>query len=399
MYSRALYADVLYIMDIMDIFKHKHKIILIAAFFSAASIFSQTEATTPQREKFVSYSKQFLGTKYQRGATGPDAFDCSGFVYTMSRESVGVQLPRTSQAMYTYAVLIPESDREIGDLVFFRTTNSGNVSHVGILISEDTFIHCASDGPTTGVITSSLKSGYWKQHYIGTGRVLEPAQKKKITVNPLPASEKKSESTESAAKTPAAQQNVQQKNAKAATAENRTVTKTSASTKPKSTSKTSDFTADFSLCMDWSVLTAKDFILNFRGISSSANIRYTAWELEPGLGVMFRYDNRMGIVQFPVVVSLTFSEYVRAYAGPVITFGTPEVPADSEHEAKGSVFPGIIGLSFSTPSWNAGAVKIALIQDIQYTVFNETDNSALSARNSAASGILLSTGVRVSLPL
>ena len=367
----------------MDIFTFKRTIIFALALF----LFSAVSAQSTQREKFVSYSKQFIGTKYQRGATGPDAFDCSGFVYAMSRESTGVQLPRTSQAMYTFAVLVPESDREIGDLVFFRTTNSGNISHVGILIDEDTFIHCASDGPKTGVITSSLKSGYWKQHYVGTGRVLEPSKKKTIRVNPLPASEKASGNADS----------LKAKSDMAGGA----VTKTAATSKAKSSAQKSSsgaWEADFSLCMDWSILTAKDFILNFRGLSSSANIRYKLWQLEPGFGVMFRYDNRMGIVQLPFVVSLTFSDYLRAYAGPVVTFGSPEVPG-SDHEAEGSVFPGIIGLSLSTPSWDVGAVKIALIQDIQYTVFNETDGSALSPRKSAASGILLSTGVRLYLPL
>jgi hypothetical protein len=175
--------------------------------------------------------------------------------------------------------------------------------------------------------------------------------------------------------------------------------KTSATTKQKSRSSANgDFVADFSLCMDWSVLTAKDFILNFRGVSTSANLRYAAWSLEPGLGVMFRYDNKMGIIQLPIVLSLTFSDYLRAYAGPVVTFGDADVPG-IDHDAEGSIFPGIMGLSLSTPSWDLGAVKIALIQDIQYTVFNEKDGSALSARNSTASGLLLSTGVRLSLPL
>lgn len=387
------FADVQYIMDIMDIFKHKRVLLTLLLVFTSFCIFAQSPSET--RSKFVNYSKQFIGTKYQRGATGPDAFDCSGFVYSMSRESVGVQLPRTSQAMYTFAVLVPESDCEAGDLVFFRTTSSGNISHVGILIDENTFIHCASDGPKTGVITSSLASGYWKEHFVGFGRVLPTSKKKQITVNPLPRDDKtvvassepsETKSASSPAKMSSSTSKVEPK-------------KTSATTKPKSRSSANgDFVADFSLCMDWSVLTAKDFILNFRGVSTSANLRYAAWSLEPGLGVMFRYDNKMGIIQLPIVLSLTFSDYLRAYAGPVVTFGDADVPG-IDHDAEGSIFPGIMGLSLSTPSWDLGAVKIALIQDIQYTVFNEKDGSALSARNSTASGLLLSTGVRLSLPL
>ena len=349
----------------------------------AAQLFSQS--ITPERDKFVSYSKKFIGTKYQRGATGPDSFDCSGFVYAMSRESVGVQLPRTSQAMYTYAILVPEADREVGDLVFFRTTGSNNISHVGILIDDNTFIHCASDGPKTGVITSSLTENYWKNHYVGTGRFLEPTKKKQINVNPRPNEAKTASSNETSSSNATKLSTTEKK------PEPTSYTR-------KNTSFSSDFVADFSLALDWSVLTEKDFILNFRGLSTQANIRYTPWSLEPGLGFILRYDNKMGIVQIPLLLSLTFSPYVRAYAGPVITFGTAEVPG-GDTEAKGSVFPGIIGVSFTTSGWEVGRVKIALMQDIQYTVFNATDGSALSPRKSVASSLLLSSGVRVYLPL
>ena len=313
----------------------------------AAQLFSQS--ITPERDKFVTYSKKFIGTKYQRGATGPDSFDCSGFVYAMSRESVGVQLPRTSQAMYTYAILVPEADREVGDLVFFRTTGSNNISHVGILIDDNTFIHCASDGPKTGVITSSLSENYWKNHYVGTGRFLEPTKKKQINVNPRP----------NETNTVAASSLSSSKSSKESEVAPKTTTAVAYSgnngNSGKKTSFSSDFVADFSLALDWSVLTEKDFILNFRGLSTQANIRYTPWSLEPGLGFMFRYDNKMGIVQIPLLLSLTFSPYVRAYAGPVITFGTAEVPG-GDTEAKGSVFPGIIGVSFTTSGWEVGRV-------------------------------------------
>ena len=376
-----------------NFFSQAHVLLLslLLLAFCTTEVFSQS--ITAERDKFVTYSKKFIGTRYQSGATGPDAFDCSGFVYAMSRESVGVQLPRTSQAMYTFAILVPEADREIGDLVFFRTTSSNNISHVGILIGENTFIHCASDGPKTGVITSSLSENYWKQHYVGTGRVLEPTKKKQINVNPRP-----NDSTVATSKTeePAVTTSTTTREAKPVSSSN----KTSYSSNKTSSAfnSNSDFIADFSLCMDWSVLTAKDFILNFRGISTQANIRYTPWSLEPGLGFIFRYDNRMGIVQLPILLSLTFSDYVRAYAGPVVTFGTAEVPGSSE-EAKGSVFPGIIGVSFTTSGWQAGPVKIALMQDVQYTVFNSSDGSALSPRKSIASSLLLSSGIRVYLPL
>ena len=106
----------------------------------------------------------------------------------------------------------------------------------------------------------------------------------------------------------------------------------------------------------------------------------------------------MDAFQIPIAVSITPNEYFRCYAGPVVTFGTPELPGGDDEEIKASVFPGIIGVSWTTPSFTKGKVKVSLCQDISYSVFNKKDGSALSPKNSFASGLLFSTGIRVTLP-
>lgn len=325
-----------------------------------------------KREALIKYSKQFLGASYQRGALGPNSFDCSGFIY-VSAQGVGMQLPRTSQAMYNFATAIPDSERDKGDLVFFKTTNSGNISHVGIYLGDNKFIHCASDGPETGVIISSLNSSYWKNHYVGSGRILPP-ETPNIAVAADEADFDNTKNNPPAPKT--------KKLAK----------------KTDENSYSSDFELDFGTSLNWSVLTAKDFMLNFRGFEVQANIRIKSLELQPGIGAMLRYDTKMEIVQLPILFSLNFSDYLRAYAGPVISIGNPKIPGTDE-KAKASIFPGIIGLSLQTPSWQAGRFTMALMQDIHYTVFNDTDNSALNPKRSLASGLLFSTGLRLMLPL
>ena len=124
------------------------------------------------RKKLVDYSKQFVGKPYVSGGIGPNSFDCSGLIFTVSRESIGVQLPRTTKAIYNFCEDIKDNEREAGDLVFFKTTSSGEISHVGLYIGSNQFIHAVSDGPNTGVIVSSLKESYWKSHYICTRRYL-----------------------------------------------------------------------------------------------------------------------------------------------------------------------------------------------------------------------------------
>ena len=62
-----------------------------------------------------------------------------------------------------------------------------------------------------------------------------------------------------------------------------------------------------------------------------------------------------------------------------------------------SVFPGILGLSFSTPSFNIADSKVQFVQDVSYTVYNDKDNSALPFIESVSAGLVLFTGIRVTL--
>lgn len=125
-----------------------------------------------KRSAIVEEAKKLLGSPYRMGSIGPNAFDCSGFVYYVAREAALLQLPRTSQAMKEKSTMISEGSLLPGDLLFFKTVAPGKISHVGIYIGGGKFIHAASDGPETGVIISSIMDRYWKMHYDCAGRVL-----------------------------------------------------------------------------------------------------------------------------------------------------------------------------------------------------------------------------------
>jgi peptidoglycan DL-endopeptidase CwlO len=75
------------------------------------------------------------GKPYRYGATGPDAFDCSGFVQYVFR-AVGRELPRTSADQYAASEKIAQHDRRPGDLIAMRNSN-GQVTHVGIYGGHD----------------------------------------------------------------------------------------------------------------------------------------------------------------------------------------------------------------------------------------------------------------------
>jgi len=80
-----------------------------------------------------------VGAPYRWGATGPNAFDCSGLV-TWAYKGVGVSLPRTSRAMSQVGAPVAKANLQPGDLVFFYRP----VSHVGIYIGNGKMVHASS---------------------------------------------------------------------------------------------------------------------------------------------------------------------------------------------------------------------------------------------------------------
>ncbi|MFH8895156.1 NlpC/P60 family protein [Streptomyces coeruleorubidus] len=84
----------------------------------------------------VSYAYQKLGSPYVWGATGPDAFDCSGLVQAAYR-SAGVSLPRTTYSQIDAGRRVSRSELLPGDLVFFYA----GISHVGIYVGNGRMIH------------------------------------------------------------------------------------------------------------------------------------------------------------------------------------------------------------------------------------------------------------------
>jgi peptidoglycan DL-endopeptidase CwlO len=88
--------------------------------------------------RVVAEAARHLGAPYVYGATGPQAFDCSGFVqYVYAR--LGVSLPRTAAQQYDAVRHISNADKQPGDLVFFRL-GGGGIDHVGIYAGNDQVI-------------------------------------------------------------------------------------------------------------------------------------------------------------------------------------------------------------------------------------------------------------------
>ncbi|RAJ86267.1 MULTISPECIES: C40 family peptidase [unclassified Streptomyces] len=84
----------------------------------------------------IAYARQALGSPYVWGATGPNAFDCSGLTQAAYR-AAGVSIPRTTYAQINAGQRVSRSQLQPGDLVFFYS----GISHVGLYIGNGEMIH------------------------------------------------------------------------------------------------------------------------------------------------------------------------------------------------------------------------------------------------------------------
>ena len=112
------------------------------------------------------------GTHYSYGGNTEAGIDCSAFTQIMLRDVYKTGIPRTARAQYDNSSRIAMQELEQGDLIFFQTIGR-DISHVGIYLTNNKFVHAATSG---GVMISDLNEAYWRNRYKGAGRVLTPVQ-------------------------------------------------------------------------------------------------------------------------------------------------------------------------------------------------------------------------------
>lgn len=132
----------------------------------ASNVVSYT-GTSEARAEVLEYAAQFLGTPYVYGGSSPSGFDCSGFTSYVFNNTVG-SIPRVAQSQFNATTHVSREELLPGDLVFFGSSAS-SISHVGIYVGDDTFIH----SPHTGdVVKYESLSGSYASRFQGGGRVI-----------------------------------------------------------------------------------------------------------------------------------------------------------------------------------------------------------------------------------
>lgn len=108
----------------------------------------------------INYAQSFTGVKYVWGGATPSGFDCSGFIHYVFTNQ-GKSVPRTNtEGLYSRSYYVDTP--QVGDLVFFEGTYKSGISHVGIYVGNNKFIHA---GTSTGVTTTDLSNSYWSKHF------------------------------------------------------------------------------------------------------------------------------------------------------------------------------------------------------------------------------------------
>ncbi len=122
--------------------------------------------------KVIELAQAQVGKPYSYGSNGPNSFDCSGFVYYVLKNS-GYSISRYSSATYAYlsqwATVSDVNSLAAGDLVFFKSDKSDNISHMGIYVGGGSFIHAAPS--SGGVAVSGMTSGYYQRNFVTAKRI------------------------------------------------------------------------------------------------------------------------------------------------------------------------------------------------------------------------------------
>ncbi|MBS1628311.1 MAG: C40 family peptidase [Bacteroidetes bacterium] len=113
--------------------------------------------------------EEWWGTKYCLGGNTKSCIDCSGFTAMMMQSVYNISLPRTAQQQYDQSEKIDVDELKEGDLVFFGSSGR-RITHVGVYVTNNKFFNAST---SSGVIINDLNEPYWRNRFIGGGRVIK----------------------------------------------------------------------------------------------------------------------------------------------------------------------------------------------------------------------------------
>jgi len=122
----------------------------------AAAVMAAPVAASSQAAQIaVQTALAQVGKPYVWGASGPNAYDCSGLTM-YSYAAAGVALPHSSSAQSVMGIPVSRDQLQPGDLVFFYSP----VSHVGMYIGNGQMVHASTSGTPVQVVSLDSMPDY-----------------------------------------------------------------------------------------------------------------------------------------------------------------------------------------------------------------------------------------------
>ena len=173
--SRKKSMDAVTVPDRLDEIKlYERMFSSIAAEVESASavqlkyaVLMNTEVESLPSKSLLEAVDEWYGVRYRTGGNTTSGVDCSGFTVGVYAALYGMSIPRVSRDQYRVSTKLSTTELAPGDLVFFNTTGRG-VSHVGIYLGHNKFIHASV---SKGVMVNDLFENYYLKRYIGGGRI------------------------------------------------------------------------------------------------------------------------------------------------------------------------------------------------------------------------------------
>jgi cell wall-associated NlpC family hydrolase len=117
--------------------------------------------TVAQTRAFLTAALSRVGMPYVWGGAGPTVFDCSGLVQWSMRQA-GIVMPRVAVDQAQTGPLIPLSELQPGDLLFYHTdpTAPDYISHVAIYIGNGQMLQAPEPGMDVQVVPAIFTGGF-----------------------------------------------------------------------------------------------------------------------------------------------------------------------------------------------------------------------------------------------
>jgi probable lipoprotein NlpC len=335
---------------------------------ASASPGEKDAAYREARSRLIAAAAKYEHTPYRYGGVDRKGLDCSGLIFVSFHEAFGISVPRNAESLYSWVEKIPIDNAQPGDLVFFKTTRSNKISHVGILTGDGRFIHSASDGPVTGVIYSELDEKYWSRAYVGAGRA-------------FPSTETGGSSGGSGL----AGGNTGKKGA------------VTANKSPAGKQKEKGILLGLAAAPTWNTYFADGNVL--RG--AAGHVRFGAvvhpFTKQMILGAEIRpeWDSALGIFRLPFTLSWGINDRLRIFGGPAVSFGSAalDVSGKSRPYSGGTTWFGAAGLTFSPFAVRIAHTDLAPYGELAWqSYYNNSSNINIGA--DFAAGFRFSTGLR-----